>query len=55
MIEKVCTRCLNLWPRTREYFNDNRYTRDRLSSWCRACTNDATKAYQRRRKAECCG
>jgi hypothetical protein len=58
---KRCTHCHE--PKPLSEFPPNRRTRDRLSSWCRSCHRDATRAwrsrhleydreYRRRRKRE---
>lgn len=37
MLEKICTRCKNLKPRTSEYFPLHNKCKDGLDSWCRVC------------------
>ena len=43
--EKLCTKCAEYWPADGEFF----YTAgtSRLSSWCKACTNEVRYAKRR--------
>jgi hypothetical protein len=43
--EKVCTRCGE--AKEPSLFPPNRRTRDGLSSWCRACVNEARRVVPR--------
>jgi len=43
--EKLCTRCAEYWPSDREFFYPA--GPDRLSSWCKACTNEVRNAKRR--------
>ncbi|MCQ4242394.1 hypothetical protein [Stutzerimonas stutzeri] len=43
--EKLCTKCAEYWPADGEFFYTAGQTR--LSSWCKACTNEVRNAKRR--------
>lgn len=49
---KACTRCKDVLPRSREWFEkrDTKHAFDGLSSWCKPCINEAKRARWRQRQ-----
>jgi hypothetical protein len=48
--EKACTKCGATKPTTE--FNKHRKSKDGLQTWCRVCTTEAARAYNKRQKAK---
>jgi hypothetical protein len=45
-LEKACTNCGAVYPRTREYWPPYKKNADKLSSWCKTCHAKDTRATQ---------
>lgn len=44
-MEKKCTKCLNLFPESDQYFNYRNKDKQILSNHCKTCAKEATKQH----------